>query len=679
MATVDLLYVLKWWLIIFSAGVIFFPLTWVIFKKFFGVGYALSKTLGIILLSYVTFLLSILTIAKFSLSNIYLYILFSLLINIYIFYKNRNGIIKDIRSNLFRIIFQEVLFTFGLLLWSYVRAHQPEIRGLEKLMDFGFINSSLRSETLPPADMWAAGYTINYYWFGHFVTALLTKLTNIPSEITFNLMLATIMGSVLSSVFVISSTLYEKISKISKKRYVYLAGIISAVILTFAGNFHTPFFILKNGSANYWYPDATRFIGYNPETDDKTIHEFPMYSFVVSDLHGHLLNLPFVLLFLAFAFKIVSEKEKKSFKLTNLIFPGVLLGIMFMTSTWDFGNYFLALGFILLFSTLKENGYQLFKSFRETTVSLAIVFTLGILTALPFIIHFESIAEGVKFVHSHTPLWQLAILWGFPGLLTAVFVNTVKKLRSKITTSDIFVLALIISSWTLIILPEIIYLKDIYAATHYRANTMFKLTYQAFVMSYLSGGYIIVRQISLPKIAYVRRFLAVFWMVILYSILSYAQLSTNSYYGNLKNYQGLDGTKWLENQYPDEYAVILWLRSNAKKDTVILEAPGDSYTDYNIISSYTGIPTVSGWFVHEWLWRGTPDFPQKRVTDITNIYQTSDSNYAKTLLKTYKVTYVIIGTFERQKFPTLDETKFNDIATPVFRSGSTTVYKLNNE
>ena len=679
MTAVDLLYVLKWWLIIFSTGVIFFPLTWVVFKKFFGMGYALSKTFGIILLSYITFLLSILTVAKFSLTNIYLYILIFLVINVYIFYKNRNEIIKDLKSNLFRIIFQEVLFSFGLFLWTYVRAHQPEIRGLEKLMDFGFINASLRSETLPPPDMWAAGYTINYYWFGHFVTALLTKLTNIPSEITFNLMLATIMGLVLSSVFVISSTLYENISKISKKKYVYLAGIISAVILTFAGNFHTPFYILKNGSANYWYPDATRFIGYNPETDDKTIHEFPMYSFVVSDLHGHLLNLPFVLLFLAFAFKIVSEKEKKSFKLINLLFPGMLLGVMFMTSTWDFGNYFLALGFISLFSSLRDNNYHLFKSLRETAVTLAIVFVSGIITALPFIIHFESIAEGVKFVHSHTPFWQLAILWGFPGVLSVVFINTIKKLGRKITASDIFILALLTSSWVLIILPEIIYLKDIYAATHYRANTMFKLTYQAFVMSYLSGGYIIVRQISLPRIAYIRRFLAIFWMVILYSILSYAQLSTNSYYGNLKNYRGLDGVVWLENQYPDEYATITWLRSNAKKGSVILEAPGDSYTDYNVISSYTGIPTVSGWYVHEWLWRGTPDFPQKRVTDITNIYQTSDPNYAKTLLEKYKVTYVIVGTFERQKFPTINEAKFNYIATPIFQSGMTTVYKVNNE
>ncbi|KKR11695.1 MAG: YYY membrane protein [Candidatus Woesebacteria bacterium GW2011_GWA1_39_21] len=673
----DLPNILKWWGYLFIIGVTFFPLTWFVFKKFFGVGYTLSKTLGIILLSYTTFLFATLHIAKFSAFNILLYLVVFLALNLYIAFRNKQPFLSDMKKNLLRIVLQEFIFAFGLFLWSFVRAHQPEIRGLEKFMDFGFVNSALGSDYLPPHDMWAAGYTINYYWFGHFVTALLAKLTNIPSEITYNLMLATIMGLILSSAVVITSTLFEHISKNIRGRYVFLAGIISALILVFAGNFHTPFYILKNGVDNYWYPDATRFIGYNPETNDKTIHEFPMYSFVVADLHGHLLNLPFVLLFLAFAFKLVSDKEKNSFKIKNLILPGVLLGIMFMTSTWDFGNYLLTLGFVLLYSSVKDNHYRLVNVFVEVAKILIITISIGVATALPFITHFESIAQGINFVHGHSPLWQLAILWGFPAVLTVVFANILKKLGKKLTTSDLFVLSLLTSSWVLILLPEIIYVKDIYAATHYRANTMFKLTYQAFVMSYLAGGYIIVRQIALEKYAYIRRFLTIFWMVILYSILSYAQISTNSYYGRLKTYLGLDGIKWLQNQYPDQYQIVYWLKKNAEKNSVILEAPGDSYTDYNAISAYTGIPTVSGWFVHEWLWRGTPDFPQQRVTDITNIYLTPDAKLAKELLNKYQVNYIIVGTFERQKYPLLNEEKFTKIASIAFQTGVTTVYKLN--
>src|SRR5438445_13348257 len=132
--------------------------------------------------------------------------------------------------------------------------------------------------------------------------------------------------------------------------------MLSAVLLTFGGNLliiyaffksycndnpvpllQLPF--LPNSFPNgYWYPNATRFIYH-------TIHEFPMYSFVVSDLHGHVLDIPFVLLtfavllalFAKFHFKILSSK----YLLLTSIFIGFLLAIMYMTNAWDGLMYFL--------------------------------------------------------------------------------------------------------------------------------------------------------------------------------------------------------------------------------------------------------------------------------------------------------------------------------------------------
>ena len=41
---------------------------------------------------------------------------------------------------------------------------------------------------------------------------------------------------------------------------------------------------------------TTRFIGFDPPvTGDETIHEFPSYSFVIGDLHAHVINVFFVL------------------------------------------------------------------------------------------------------------------------------------------------------------------------------------------------------------------------------------------------------------------------------------------------------------------------------------------------------------------------------------------------
>ncbi len=54
---------------------------------------------------------------------------------------------------------------------------------------------------------------------------------------------------------------------------------------------------------------------------------------------------------------------------------------------------------------------------------------------------------------------------------------------------------LILLSLLLIIIPEFIYVKDIYPE-HYRANTMFKLVFQAFMMLSLVSSYTIVRILS---------------------------------------------------------------------------------------------------------------------------------------------------------------------------------------
>ena len=57
--------------------------------------------------------------------------------------------------------------------------------------------------------------------------------------------------------------------------------------------------------------------------------------------------------------------------------------------------------------------------------------------------------------------------------------------QNDIMKSDLFVLLLIVLSTLLIIVPEFIHVKDIYPA-HYRANTMFKLVYQSFIMLFRS-------------------------------------------------------------------------------------------------------------------------------------------------------------------------------------------------
>ena len=505
---------------------------------------------------------------------------------------------------------------------------------------------------------------------------VLTKISGIDSIITYNLMLATILGLSLASAFSISSTLIKSLKEKVNKKLIFVAGIASAILLVFGGNFHTPFYVLKEGADKYWYPDATRFIGYNPETEDKTIHEFPMYSFTVSDLHAHLLNFPFVLLLIAFLWKFMKSTKGKP-KIDKKIIPiGFLLGVFFMTNAWDFGNYLMLTGVMLLVFNLKARKFSFEALFNSATIGF-LIFIIALIVVLPFLLNFESIAQGVKLVNARTLIWQLAILWGFPVVLTVIFSLTIYKNRNKVSLSDLFITSILITSWILIFLPEFFYIKDIYIASHHRANTMFKLTYQAFVMFYLSSGYIFSRSLHSLKKFSSRLPLSLFYGVLFTAILIYPYFAIKSYYSELKNYKELRGDGWLKEYNLDLYNAVSWLNQNVNGQPVIVEAPGDSYTQYNVVSSYTGFPTVSGWFVHEWLWRGDSSFPQERVSEITQFYTTQDTNLARAFLNKYEVEYIILGNFERQKFSNLYEEKFHELGYEVFSTPTTKIYKVN--
>jgi uncharacterized membrane protein len=212
---------------------------------------------------------------------------------------------------------------------------------------------------------------------------------------------------------------------------------------------------------------------------------------------------------------------------------------------------------------------------------------------------------------------------------------------------------------------------------------MFKLVFQAFIMLSLSSGYIIVRIIAnikkqKAKLLHISSLFLLATFCLLSLVMTYPYLAIKSYYGDLNAYKGLDGMRYLQTLYPTDYEAILWLNHNVKGQPVILEAQSDSYTDYARVSANTGLPTVLGWTVHEWLWRGSYDVPAPRINDVKSLYETADVNYTRQFLKKYNVEYVFVGDLERQKYPQMKTDKFSQLGTLVFRKGNTKIYKINN-
>lgn len=643
-----------------------FPVVFSLLKKLPDAGFGISIPVGILLMAWPVWFLSSLKFVGLTLAAAISGIAVLFLLGIIFAYQQRCELKSWLINNRKTWISETILFVSAFFFWGLIRGFQPDIQGLEKFMDIGFTNSITRSDFMPPPDPWLAGKTVNYYYFGHFLAGFLIMLSEIDSAYSYNLMLAGIfaLGIVCSFSFIYNFC--------GGKKAGTAGGLLGAIMLNLGGNGHTLWHFLSRQNKDYWYPDATRFIPF-------TIHEFPAYSHVVADLHGHLMNFPLVLTLLVILTGFINiSKVRPSISgcIKYLIPLGFLLGIFIMTNAWDFPIYGLIFGIVLIYGSWLSTHGSTQKWLRQILLFGTITVLMAIVVSLPFTFNFRNITQGVALVEARSPLWQLAVLWG--GFLTigaaAVwhFSHKRSNLLWLLPSVMVFVSAL------LIIIPEFIYVKDIYIKDYHRANTMFKLTYQSFVMMSLVFGVTVGGLIGKRKKEEGRgkRGMALVILLTIFAAhMMYPFYAINSYYNGLKNYQGLYGLKWMWRQYPDDYSALMWLKSlDSKNDFSVLEAVGESYTDFARMSAFSGYPTVLGWRVHEWLWRGGFDIPAQRTEEVRKMYESPFDTESIRSLKQYKVRYIVVGDLERKTYKISNN--IDDLGKIVFQSGNTKIIEF---
>ncbi|MBF0502169.1 MAG: hypothetical protein HQM09_18660 [Candidatus Riflebacteria bacterium] len=681
-----------WWAVLFVIGLLHAPLCAKLFADWPDRGYPFAKPLGILLGGYCSWLLASLGIVPFGRVSA---ICITLIIGVVLLRtpESRKSLLELVQEHRRTLLMRELAFFALLVIFAFIRGQNPDTLGLEKFMDFGFVNACLRSPTMPPPDPWFAGATINYYYYGHFIAAWLIHLSGVASEVGYNLMMGTLFVFTCTLTFSLALAMAESVFGSDLRGARVAAGLVAAAMAAFGGNFHAfwKWFLPLIGlpfaaSKSFYFPDSTRFIGYDPPVDDKTIHEFPFYSFVVSDLHGHVSNLPFVLLFCALLFAGWRRYEGK-FSAIPLwpFFPlfALLFAVFSMTNMWDVPIYLLMLGFAAAFSFSKGCGGAI-------ATRAAVIFLGFPALASPFTRAFKNFSHGVGLTFTHTPVVQFLVLWGGHLFFAVVFLvwffrpgeggfRPMERFRDAVP-ADRFCLVLIATAVCLLAIPEIVYVKDIYGRTFHRANTMFKLTYQAFLLLCIVAGFVferIPRAVSRPVVTWCVRaaFSFMFAALLLYAIPALPQ-----FYGgiSLSGYKGLDGLRFMRMQQSGDAEAVEWLRANAVGQPAILEANGDSYTDYGRISMATGLPTPLGWFVHEWLWRGGSEPASARATDVDTMYRLENAKLVRELLRRYGIRYIIVGDLERQKFPQFKLDEFNAQFQKVFDFKGTRIFACPN-
>ncbi|MDO8523107.1 MAG: DUF2298 domain-containing protein [bacterium] len=637
--------------------------------------YAVSKPAGLILFGYTVWFM-----ASFKLLDyqnklfIGLLFLFSVFAGIYL--------CRDfLKENKKKILLAEGCALLAYLVYLFFRSWNPAINGTERFMDMALLAASGKTHYFPFIDMWYAGKTINYYYYGSYLMSLVSNLSGIPYALTYNFALGILYceSALLSAAIVFALTGRKFIS------------VLSAFLVTSAG---TIFFAVASvmgyfSGHLYTYASSTRLY-----TPSYIINEIPSYSFTVGDLHAHFLALPFFLFDLALIYVLaLSKKMNWAF----FAFLSLAVATSGMINLWDAITVYALIFMVLIFKSGKWLGAGLFMA------------VLSLIFMWPNLKNFQSPVLGLKFIPSYIAKYHLSnIQWPTPFLaelgMWGIFLAGIIfafYLKRKNFRDFYFVASLGAVALGIIIGVELFFIEDIYGVTnppYFRANTTFKFGYHAWVMLSLAFSVAAAALIRRPdNLRYRDPALArrMGWCMLSLAVIAgafYPYQAFKQFYLPTGKMGELDGSVWMKTQSPEDWNTVQYINKNIPERSVIAEAVGDSYTTYARISAFSGMITPMGWKTHEWTWRFDASAVKNAVpgqayetgwgavsgvaTDIQRLYETTDVFVADGIIRKYGIQYVYIGGLERTAYKNLSEQKFAQLGEIVFHSGASTLYKI---
>ncbi len=262
-----------------------------------------------------------------------------------------------------------------------------------------------------------------------------------------------------------------------------------------------------------------------------------------------------------------------------------------------------------------------------------------------------------------------------------------------------FTLLLGTVAFALVAMTELVYLRDVFASSFPRMNTVFKFYFQAWALLSIACGaglyFLLERFQTAQELSGFHRWVcrcgqrtwAAVCLLLLLAGLVYPIVGTSQRTnGFQQRTTSLDGLDYMQFYSPGDYEAIRWLNSHIQGDPVIVEAfgpQGGDYSEYGRISAFTGLPTVMGWAGHEYQWRvnwldesdHAADF-DRRGADIHTIYTSPDPQTVLALLARYQVTYLYVGNLEEATYAGSDLGRFRRFLPVVYCVDGVTVYQV---
>ena len=443
---------LFWLLLLGLLGLAALPLTLALFHHLPDRGYILARPVGVLLLGWLSWMLTNLTPLHYSRGTILL--AFGLIASCsgasLLLPGQRRRLLDLWRGHRRTVLFTEALFLLFFFLFWLIRRGNPDLwhpwMGGEKPMDFAYLNAILKSTEFPPYDPWFAGGYLNYYYFGQVLVGTLIKLVGIVPNVAYNLAIPTWFAMTAMGAFSVTCNLVARRDSTLPSRAV-LFGVVGALFVAVLGNLGEvhllllkaaegvmttfqstipglvglvrliigSFEVIFGGKAlpvaiNEWYWNASRAIPAAPY--ESVITEFPFFTFLYADLHAHLIAMPLTFVSLSLALAVVRGAGKGG--LLPLLLWGLTIGALRTTNTWDVPPHLLVALGALVIGEFARRGRLSWRLIGAVAWQLGLLFLLSWrLLYWPFWTHYAPIYTSIAVWNgSRTALWAYLIVHG---------------------------------------------------------------------------------------------------------------------------------------------------------------------------------------------------------------------------------------------------------------------------
>ncbi len=437
-----------WWLWISLAGAAAFPLCLRYLGGLPDKGYTLARSLGMLLATFIFWLLASVGLLDNSAGSIVLAWLLLLIFSLALYERSadRHRLVSWWRENRMVVLVAELLFVALFFGWALFRAHQNDITGTEKPMELAFFSAAQRSIAFPPNDPWMSGYAISYYYMGYVMWSALSTLSGVGSAVGFNLTVASLFALAGLTAFgvvynLVRSRRQEAISRLrnsTAQKASIATGVLAMALLILVGNFQmvlieAPYqtraapqayldywgtqarsnfsegayiqdpeagLSLRSSSWDYWWWFRASRVVTDYDLDGapigtQPIGEFPAFSFILGDNHPHVLALPFVVMVIGMMLNLTLLRRAPAGD--ELLLYGLVVGGLTFLNAWDGPIYLF--GFVgadaLRRLMTSESGKLTGHDWLGIIRSGATLALIALVAYLPYFVGFRSQAGGL--------------------------------------------------------------------------------------------------------------------------------------------------------------------------------------------------------------------------------------------------------------------------------------------